>query len=162
MQDANTGGRKTCDINYSGSAAAMEPKGTLEMFRSSLNYKTRYTKLISDGDSKTHALLLEEQPYGPEPDVQVQKMDCVGHVQKRMGTALRNLTSTSRMKVWYMHRVRSMTVLLGLANAKRATKSCYVIYILFRTYFCRLDSGRHSQANGFGYLCVFCGLSKGL
>ena len=30
-------------------------------------------------------------PYGPEPENKVQKLDCVGHVQKRMGTALHNL-----------------------------------------------------------------------
>ena len=29
--------------------------------------------------------------YGSEPDDLVEKVDCVGHVQKRLGTALRNL-----------------------------------------------------------------------
>ena len=67
----------------------MEPQGTLEMFQSSLSHGLRYKWLISDGDSKTHSLLLREQPYGG--DHLMQKMDCVGHVQKRMGTALRNL-----------------------------------------------------------------------
>ena len=78
-----------CEMNFIGSAGAMEPQGTLDMFQSSLEYKLRYTKLISDGDSKTHSLLLKEQPYGS--DHPVEKVDCVGHVQKRMGTALRNL-----------------------------------------------------------------------
>ena len=78
-----------CDTNFSGSAGAMEPKGTLEMFQSSLSHGLRYKWLISDGDSKTHSLLLQKQPYGE--DQPVEKMDCVGHVQKRMGTALRNL-----------------------------------------------------------------------
>ena len=78
-----------CSTNFSGSAGSMEPKGTLEIFQSSLSYGLRYKWLISDGDSKTHALLLREQPYGK--DYLVEKVDCVGHVQKRMGTALRNL-----------------------------------------------------------------------
>ena len=83
----------SCDVNFEGSAGAMEPQGTLQLFKSSLDYNLRYTKLISDGDSKTHALLLEEKPYG---STLVEKCDCVGHVQKRMGTALRNLKTKYR------------------------------------------------------------------
>ena len=64
------------------------------MFQSSLSHGLRYTQLISDGDSKTHSMLLQIQPYGE--DHVVEKMDCVGHVQKRMGTALRNLKSQYR------------------------------------------------------------------
>ena len=67
----------------------MEPQGTLDMFQSSLGYKLCYTKLISDGDSKTHSLLLKEQTYGI--DHLVEKVDCVGHVQKHMRMALWNL-----------------------------------------------------------------------
>ena len=85
-----------CDANFTGSAGAMEPEGALEMFERSMDYKVRFKNLISDGDSKTHSLLLQEQPYGPETDHQVEKMDCVGHVQKRMGTALRNLKQQYR------------------------------------------------------------------
>lgn len=44
-----------CEINFSGSSGAMEPKETLSMFQSSLNYKLRYKYLIADGDSKTHS-----------------------------------------------------------------------------------------------------------
>lgn len=50
-----------------------------------------YMNLISDGDSKSHGMILEEQPYGSNPDQQVKKLDCVGHVQKRLGSALRDL-----------------------------------------------------------------------
>ena len=78
-----------CDVNHSGSASAMEPQGALEMFHSSLQYKIRFKSLIADGDCKTYSLLREKQPYGS--DHPVEKMDCVGHVQKRMETALRNL-----------------------------------------------------------------------
>ena len=80
-----------CDANFSGSAGAMEPLGTVELFKRSLNEKIRYKYLIADGDSKTHTLLLQEQPYGTDGEHQVEKKDCVGHIQKRMGTALREL-----------------------------------------------------------------------
>ena len=39
-------------------------------------------------------MLLQIQPYGE--DHVVEKMDRVGHIQKRMGTALRNLKSQYR------------------------------------------------------------------
>lgn len=85
-----------CKTNFTGSACAMEPAGTLEMFCRSTDYKIRYKNLISDGDSKSHAMILEEQPYGTKSDEQVKKLDCVGHVQKRLGTALRNLKQQYR------------------------------------------------------------------
>ena len=59
------------------------------MFARSLDFNIRYKHLICDGDAKTHAVLLEQKPYGPSHEV--VKVDCVGHVQKRMGTALREL-----------------------------------------------------------------------
>jgi hypothetical protein len=78
-------------MNFDGSAPAMEPHGNLQLFQRSLQYNLRYTHLISDGDSKTVSSL---QPYGQEHPI--QKLDCVGHVQKRLGTALRNLKVTYR------------------------------------------------------------------
>lgn len=59
------------------------------MFSYSLSFNIRYKRLICDGDAKTHSLLSEEQPYSEEHSI--QKVDCVGHIQKRMGTALRDL-----------------------------------------------------------------------
>ena len=85
-------GRKNmsvCEVNFTGSAGAMEPTGILLMFSRSLSFNIRYKHLICDGDAKTHSLLLEESPYGEEHTI--QKVDCVVHVQKRIGTALRDL-----------------------------------------------------------------------
>ncbi|GFW19345.1 uncharacterized protein TNCV_256721 [Trichonephila clavipes] len=42
-----------------------------------------------DGDTKTFNALSENKPYGD--DHLIQKVECVGHVQKRMGTRLRKL-----------------------------------------------------------------------
>lgn len=64
-----------CTIYFLGSAGAMVPQGTLEMFLSSLQHNLRYKWLISDGVSKMHALLLKKQPYGA--DNHVKKIDCV-------------------------------------------------------------------------------------
>ena len=81
-------------MNFAGSAPAMEPHGSLQLFQRSLQYNLRYTHLISDGDSKTFSLLTSLQPYGPEHPV--EKLNCVGHVQKCLGTAPRNLKVTYR------------------------------------------------------------------
>lgn len=85
-----------CMMNFSGSAGAMEPEGTLQIFKRSESHRIRYKNLISDGDSKSFSLLLQENVYGSGPDDAVVKRDCVGHVQKRLGTALRNLKSSYR------------------------------------------------------------------
>jgi len=76
-----------CMANYEGSAPAMEVTGVKKMFNRSIhNYATRYTEYIGDGDSKSFASI--QNTY---EGIQVVKKECVGHVQKRMGTRLRNL-----------------------------------------------------------------------
>ncbi|KAK3911583.1 Halomucin [Frankliniella fusca] len=45
---------------------------------------------IGDGDSKTYKALVESDPYRDKKLV-VKKRECTAHVQKRMGTRLRNL-----------------------------------------------------------------------
>lgn len=102
--------KHVCSINFSGSAGTMEPFGTLALFQRSLGYNLRYKYLISDGDSKTFSLLSNEKVYGADPDDQVEKLDCVGHVQKRLGTALRNL------KVQYRGRKLSDGKTIGCAR----------------------------------------------
>ena len=49
----------------------------------------RYTTLLSDGDAKTFKHLCSLNVYG---DVSLTKEECVNHVAKRIGTALRNLS----------------------------------------------------------------------
>ena len=78
-----------CSANFQGSSCSMEPSGTLELFQRSLQHGMRYKYLISDGDSKSHNMLLQQQPYGAAHTV--EKRDCISHIQKRMGTALREL-----------------------------------------------------------------------
>ncbi|GFX93154.1 uncharacterized protein TNCV_4760331 [Trichonephila clavipes] len=42
-----------------------------------------------DGDSKTFLSITEKEPYGDS--VPIEKIECVGHVQKQMGSRLRKL-----------------------------------------------------------------------
>ncbi|GFW52594.1 uncharacterized protein TNCV_405221 [Trichonephila clavipes] len=48
---------------------------------------------LGDGDSKGFLTIKEAKVYG---NTEVEKLECVGHVQKRMGTRLRNIVKTSK------------------------------------------------------------------
>ncbi|XP_011343323.1 uncharacterized protein LOC105282795 isoform X2 [Ooceraea biroi] len=79
-----------CQTNHDGSAGKMEVDGMKEMFGTSVEkYGVRYVNYIGDGDSKTFKSILDLNPYGD--DCTVIKSECVGHVEKRIGTRLRNI-----------------------------------------------------------------------
>ncbi|GFX12638.1 uncharacterized protein TNCV_3157591 [Trichonephila clavipes] len=68
----------------------METVEMVRIFQRSLSHRSmRYTSYIGDGDSKTFSSITASNPYGE--DITVSKIECVGHVQKRMGTRLRKL-----------------------------------------------------------------------
>ena len=78
-----------CDITTTGSAGSMEVQGALaEWSGSETSRGLRYTTFIGDGDCKAHEAIQQAKPYGPVP---VVKEECVGHIQKRVGTRLRAL-----------------------------------------------------------------------
>ncbi|GFV55583.1 uncharacterized protein TNCV_1820701 [Trichonephila clavipes] len=85
---------KECLKNHNGSAGMMETVGMVRIFQRSLSHRSvRYTSYIGNGDSKTFSSITASNPYGE--DITVSKIDCVGHVQKRMGTRLRKLKQMS-------------------------------------------------------------------
>lgn len=64
----------------------------VEMFQESIaKYNVRYKFYLGNGDSSSFPAVLSAQPYGP--DFLVEKLECCGHVQKRMGSRLRKLKS---------------------------------------------------------------------
>lgn len=66
----------------------MEVEGDKRIcLRSEAKLGLKYTKYLGDGDSKGFAAVLESKPYGDD----IEKLECVGHVQKRLGTRLRKL-----------------------------------------------------------------------
>ncbi|GFX07947.1 uncharacterized protein TNCV_4162161 [Trichonephila clavipes] len=68
----------------------METVGMVRIFQRSLSHRSvRYTSC----DSKTFSSITASNPYGE--DITVSKIECVGHVQKRMGTSLRKLKQMS-------------------------------------------------------------------
>lgn len=83
-----------CTANHHGSAGKMEVDAMREMFaRSEKSLGVKYSNYIGDGDTKTFKALLDLDPYD---DIAVQKKECVGHVQKRMGSRLRAVKKGTR------------------------------------------------------------------
>ncbi|GFV67806.1 uncharacterized protein TNCV_1149231 [Trichonephila clavipes] len=62
--------------------------------RSQSLYNVRYTKYLGDGDSKAFTSIVENKVYGDH--CSVEKLECIGHVMKRMGTRLRRLKTKMR------------------------------------------------------------------
>lgn len=72
---------------HSGSSGAMEPVGAYRIFERSVETrKLRYVNFFGDGDSKAYAAV--KDIYGKDS---VKKYECIGHIQKRVGSRLRKL-----------------------------------------------------------------------
>lgn len=82
-----------CEKNYDGSSPMMEVEAAERIWSRSLKHGFRYTTLISDGDSKTLSHLNSAKIYG---DKEIEKIECINHVSKRLGTALRNLVKDNK------------------------------------------------------------------
>ena len=92
-----------CDINHEGLSGAMEATGLVECFMSSVqDQKLRYINYIGDGDSKSYSDIVAKDPYNGKCVGHIQmenyngKLECVGHIQKRVGARLRKLKSNSK------------------------------------------------------------------
>jgi len=87
---------ETCTKIHESSAGSMEVESVKTMFlRSEELHGVKYGNYIGDGDSKTFSAVLDINPYGDE--LTVIKSECIGHVQKRMGTLLRNVRKTKKL-----------------------------------------------------------------
>ncbi|XP_077503578.1 uncharacterized protein LOC144114016 [Amblyomma americanum] len=91
----NTGGYELwrshheCQKNTNCKAGQMEVEAGKILFERSLQrHNMRYTTMLCDGDSRTFNVLQYAKIYGY---IEVVKEDCINHVHKRMGAALRNL-----------------------------------------------------------------------
>lgn len=84
--------KANCAANYMGSSGGMEVSGVVDIFtRSEMLYNVRYIKYLGDGDTASFSTVSQLKPYGPE--CVIEKLECVGHVQKRMSTRLLKLKS---------------------------------------------------------------------
>ena len=81
-----------CKMNHMGSSASMDTEGMKRIFHRSENERNlQYTEYFGDGNSNAYAEV--ENVYD---GIHVKKKECVGHVQKRVGTALRKLKKENK------------------------------------------------------------------
>ena len=95
----NTSIEHDCSINHSGSSDQMETQGAKEIFLRSVEKRNmKYVEFVGDGDSGCFGSVKEAcyEKYGD--GYVVVKEECVGHVQKRMGTGLREYKRKMRGK----------------------------------------------------------------
>ena len=85
--------RDECQRNHQGSSGSMEKAAAELLWRRSVDRGFRYTTLLSDGDANTFKHLTGLKVYG---DVVLEKEECINHVSKRLGTALRKLASSGK------------------------------------------------------------------
>ena len=87
--------KPSCSKNNEGSSGSMEVECALRIWKRSIEeHSLRYTTMLSDGDSKAYDAVSAANVYGGE--ILIEKEDCINHVAKRMGTALRKLASLSK------------------------------------------------------------------
>ena len=75
-----------CSANLNKSSKAMESQGAVDIWgRSQEKHKLRYVDFVGDGDCSSHRDVVKSKPYG---ETVVRKVECVGHIQERMGGRL--------------------------------------------------------------------------
>ncbi|GFX90329.1 uncharacterized protein TNCV_3849041 [Trichonephila clavipes] len=78
--------------NYKESSGNMEAVGAFRIFERSLSKRDlKYTEYYGDGDSK--GFLKVKDIYGENS---VTKLECIGHIQKRVGSRLRKLKKNTK------------------------------------------------------------------
>ena len=87
-----------CTINFEGSSGAKECEAGVEKWLRSIEKNIlQYTTFVGDGDSSCFWRVKEAcfQKY-PDGSYPVNKEECVGHIQKRMGSGLREYKKRMR------------------------------------------------------------------
>ncbi len=84
-----------CDINHFGSSGDMESKGAIAIFKRSIQERgLKYINFVGDGDSSCFGKVAEELKRVYGDSYIIQKEECVGHIQKRMGSFSSNTKKT--------------------------------------------------------------------
>ena len=78
-----------CNKNFEGTPGGMDAAiAEILWRRSERKHGFRYVTVLSDGDAKTFNQLVSLNVYGK--DCTITKEECINHVSKRLGTALRS------------------------------------------------------------------------
>lgn len=139
--------KEECPINHKGSAGKMEVDAMLEMFRrSEERFGVKYSNYIGDGDTKTFKAILDAKPYGD--DFTVSKSECVGHVEKRMGSRLRNVKKAEKFggksKLTDVL-IKKLTKYYGLAIRRNPNSKDDMKKAIMATYYHLISTNKKPQ-----------------
>ena len=86
-----------CNKNFEGTPGGMDAAIAEVLWRrSERRHGFRYVTVLSDGDAKTFNHLVSLNVYGE--DCTITKEECINHVSKRLGTALRKVAAEGRQE----------------------------------------------------------------
>lgn len=119
----------------------------IEMFlRSVSRLGVRFAVYIGVGDLSTFKNLLDAKPYGD--DLVPVKRECVGHVQKRMGTRLRNLKKKEKFAPeckFTMALIKELTIYYGLAIRRNPDSIEDMRREIWATYYHKISTDKNPQ-----------------
>lgn len=87
-----------CNISYVGPSSGMETEIIVEGFQACEVMGARFNKIISDGDSSTFKEIRELSIYR-NPDLVVEKLECVNHLYKNARKKIEALSSDTKYKL---------------------------------------------------------------
>ena len=98
----------------------MEADGAVKIFARSIDsYGLKYAEYLGDGDSKAYNAVCDAKVYGEQP---ITKLECTGHIQKRMGKALLDLVSVNRNNKFVVDKHGKWLANKIVANKSRGEK----------------------------------------
>lgn len=111
----------SCQVNHHGSSEEMEAVATTEVFNRSIEKRQlKYTTFVGDGDSSPFGRVRDAMKAKYGDDYIVQKEECVGHVQKRLGSAIRqhNNSKKGQKRPVSGSRTGALTIAFSLMHQK--------------------------------------------
>ncbi|XP_050034085.1 uncharacterized protein [Dermacentor andersoni] len=138
--------RPVCEKNTECSSHAMEPEAAVRIWQRTSSYETplRFTSFLSDGDSKAFTAVCGAEVYG---DTVIEKEECTNHVAKRLGTALRKMTTPlprgEKLTVAAIQKLQTYYQ-IAITNNKGSVRSMYTA--IWASYFhCCSSDGASSH-----------------
>lgn len=136
-----------CQINHEGSAGKIEVDAIVEMFsRSETLHGIKYSNYVGDRDSKTFQGITDVQHYN---DIIVRKIECINHVQKRMGTRLytlkKNIKGLGRKGKLTGKLIDELTVFYGLAIRRNHDSTENMKKEIWATLYHKISTDEKSQ-----------------
>ncbi|XP_065645296.1 uncharacterized protein LOC136075787 [Hydra vulgaris] len=87
-------GNHQCHISHRNSSGSIESAGAVEIFRRSISERNLiYHEYLGNGDTNSFKNVVLDNPYKDFNIVPI-KLECVGHVKKRLGNRLRNIVKS--------------------------------------------------------------------